>query len=147
VDVIFLAANASQARLLRPQLRFHEAGGIPVYATGRIFSGRPDPGRNQDLNGMRFPATPWHLDHSESDDIPDLVSIRGGTLGSLYALGQDAWNILPWLDLMQKDPDFRFPGASGYYGFARGQALVRDPAWAEFSGGRPVPLAPPSPAR
>ena len=138
VDVIFLAANSTQARLIRPQLRFHEAGDIPVYATARIYSGQPDPARNQDLNGIRFPATPWQLAHPRKADIPDLASIRKGTLGSLFALGQDAWNLLPWLELMKKDPDFSFPGQSGYYRSANSDTLQREPAWAEFSRGRPV---------
>lgn len=140
VDVIFLAANPTQAKLIRPQLRFHEAGDIPVYSTARVFSGQPDPARNQDLNGIRFPATPWQLTHASSKDIPALESIRRGSLGSLFALGQDAWNLLSWLELMKKDPDFSFPGQSGYYHSARQDMLNREPAWAEFNRGRPVPL-------
>jgi outer membrane PBP1 activator LpoA protein len=145
VDVIFLAANSAQARLIRPQLRFHDAGDIPLYATARIFSGQPDTARNQDLNGIRFPATPWQLEHASRADIPDLVSIRGGSLGSLFALGQDAWNMLPWLELMQKDPTFTFPGQSGYYRSDQGSNLLREPAWAEFSRGRPVAIEPGDP--
>jgi outer membrane PBP1 activator LpoA protein len=144
-DVIFLAANSTQARLIRPQLRFHDAGDIPVYATARIYSGQPDPARNQDLNGIRFPATPWQLEHPGRADIPDLTSIRGGNLGSLFALGQDAWNILPWLELMQKDPDFRFSGQSGFYRSGNRDTLHREPVWAEFSRGRPIPLKNPVP--
>ena len=140
VDVIFLAANPTQAKLIRPQLRFHEAGDIPVYATARVFSGQPDPARNQDLNGIRFPATPWQLTHTSSKDIPALESIRRGSLGSLFALGQDAWNLLPWLELIKKDPDFSFPGQSGYYHSANQDMLNREPAWAEFYRGRLVPL-------
>ena len=34
-------------------------------------------------------------------------------LGNFYALGQDAWRLLPWLPLMQKDPDLWFPGDVG----------------------------------
>lgn len=145
VDVIFMAANASQARQIRPQLRFHDAGNIPVYATGRVFSGQPDPSRNQDLNGIRFPATPWQLAHTEKNEIPRLTSLRAGNLGSLFALGKDAWNLLPWLELMNKDPDFKFPGQSGYYRNAGANTLKRDPAWAEFSRGRPVALPEPKP--
>ncbi len=140
IDVIFLAANSSQARLIRPQLKFHDAGDIPVYATARIYSGQPNPARNQDLNGMRFPATPWQLAHPRKTDIPALASIRLGSLANLFALGQDAWNLLPWLELMKKDPDFVFPGQSGHYLSANSDSLRREPAWAEFSRGIPVPL-------
>jgi outer membrane PBP1 activator LpoA protein len=142
VDVIFIAANDTQARLLRPQLRFLDAGDIPVYATGRIYSGRPDPARNQDLDGVRFPATPWELMHTERDEVPEIASIRGGALGDLFAVGQDAWNVLPWLELMRKDPGFVFPGASGYYRRDLAGGLRREPAWAHFDNGRPKAVGP-----
>jgi outer membrane PBP1 activator LpoA protein len=140
IDVIFLAASSSQAKLIRPQLKFHEAGDIPVFATSRIYSGQPDPANNQDLNGVLFPAAPWQLTHPTAADIPDLASIRLGSRSSLFALGQDAWNLLSWLSLMRKDPDFVFPGQSGYYRSPNGDALKREPAWAEFKAGIPVPL-------
>ena len=145
VDMIFLAANSGQARLLRPQLRFHDAGDIPVYSTGRVFSGQPDPSRNQDLNGLRFAATPWQLRHGSPEEIPGLESLRRGTLGSLFALGQDAWELLPWLGLMDKDRGFVFSGESGFYRSSASGMLLREPAWAEFQRGRPVPLPDPAP--
>jgi outer membrane PBP1 activator LpoA protein len=146
IDVIFLAANSAQARLLRPQLKFHDAGDIPVYATSRIYTGQPNPARNQDLNGMRFPATPWELQHPRRNSIPSLASIRKGTLGTLFALGQDAWNLLPWIDLIKKDPDFVFPGESGDFRSENSDNLHREPAWAEFRGGLPVALTLPEAA-
>jgi len=145
VDVIFMAANATQAKLIRPQLKFHDAGDIPVYATGRVFSGQPDPARNQDLNGVRFPATPWQLAHATKEEIPRLASLRRGNLGSLFALGSDAWNLLPWLELMASDPDFIFPGQAGFYRARGPNGLRREPAWAEFSRGKPIPLRAPLP--
>ncbi len=143
VDVIFMAASSLQAKLIRPQLRFLDAGDITVYATGRVFSGQPDPAGNQDLDGVRFPAVPWELQHTSKDSIPELASLRGGSMGALFAIGQDAWNVLPWLDLMRGDGDFAFPGASGSYRMGRGGGLIREPAWAEFRGGVPQPLPPP----
>ncbi|MBT8063582.1 MAG: penicillin-binding protein activator [Gammaproteobacteria bacterium] len=145
VDVIFLAANSGQARLIRPQLRFHDAGDIPVYSTGRVFSGQPDPSKNQDLNGLRFAAAPWHLRHSSPEEIPGLDSLRRGTLGALFALGQDAWKLLPWLGLMDRDRGFVFSGESGNYRSSEGGMLQREPAWAEFRRGRPAPLPDPVP--
>ena len=141
VDVIFMAANTTQARLIRPQLRFHDAGNIPVYATRRVYSGQPDTVRNRDLDGVRFPGTRWQLDHPGNDDLPDIDSLRGGNLSALFALGQDAWNLLPWLDLMSRDPGFRFPGQSGDYYDRRHGTLLREPNWAMFRNGRPAPLA------
>lgn len=138
VDVIFMPSTPTQARLLRPQLKFHDAGGIPAYATGRVFSGQPDPARNRDLDGVRFPTTRWQIEHAEQEDVPDVESLRGGNLAALFALGQDAWNLLPWLELMHRDPTFRFPGQSGSYSDARLGTLYREPAWAVFRNGRPM---------
>jgi outer membrane PBP1 activator LpoA protein len=140
VDVIFMAANPTQAKLLRPQLRFLDAGSVPVYATSRVYNGQPDPARNQDLDGVRFPTTPWELAHGSREAIPGLASLRGGAMGSLFALGQDAWSMLTWLDLMRKDPHFVFPGQSGYYRISTAGRIEREPAWAEFELGRPVPI-------
>ena len=145
IDLIFLAATTRQARLIRPQLRFHDAGEIPVFSTGRVYTGRPDPAHNQDLNGLRFPITPWQLENTEPDDIPELESIRGGNLAALYSVGRDAWALLPWLELMRKDPDFQFGGQSGTYHSGNRANLQREPAWAVFNRGRPAPLGPPLP--
>jgi outer membrane PBP1 activator LpoA protein len=143
IDMIFMAANATQAKLIRPQLKFYDAGDIPVYATGRVYTGQPNPARNQDLNGVRFPITPWQLAHTRKSDIPDLASIRGGALAPLYAVGYDAWKLLPWLEIMRRDPDFSFPGQSGKYRTGKDENLQRNAAWAVFSQGRPAALEDP----
>lgn len=145
LDLIFMPASPTQAKLLRPQLRFLDAGDIPAYATGRVYAGEPDPSRNQDLDGVRLPLTPWQLRHARPGDAPELASLRGGALGALFAVGQDAWNLLPWLGLMRKDPDFRFPGQSGEYRMAANGSLLREPAFAVFEDGVPRALPPPPP--
>ena len=137
-DFIFMAANPSEGRELKPLLRFHDAGDIPVYAMGRIYSGRAQQSSDQDLNGVIFPTTRWQLQVAKSGS-PKLNSIRGGAFGNLYALGQDAWQLLPWLPLMQKDPDLWFPGNTGALRMQPGGQLFREPAWAQFSDGQPVP--------
>lgn len=139
-DVIFLAANSKQGRLIRPQLRFHYAGDIPVYASGRIFSGKRDRIADQDLNGVRFPTTPFEIGFDPDSPIGGLSSLREGLFAAIFALGRDAWDLLPWLDMMRRDPDFRFPGASGYYHIVPGGRLRREPAFAEFRNGLPAPL-------
>lgn len=149
IDVIFLVASPGQGRLLRPQLRFYDAGDIPVYAPGRIYAGKPDALRDQDLNGVRFPTTPLQLNLNSADSLAALASLRGGSFTALYALGQDAWDMLPWLGLMHQDPEFPFTGASGTYRAGPAGAILRDPAFAIFRQGIPAPLrdAPPgSPA-
>jgi outer membrane PBP1 activator LpoA protein len=137
-DFIFLVADPVQGRELKPLLRFHDAGDVPVYTVGRVFSGRTEPSSDQDLNGIVFPSTAWQL-QAVGTTKPALKSIRGGAYGNLYALGQDAWRLLPWLPLMQKDPDLWFPGDVGDLRLEENGHLLRQPAWAQFTAGKPVP--------
>ena len=138
-DFIFMAANPKQGRELKPLLRFHDAGDIPVFAMGRIFSGRNERASNQDLNGIVFPVTHWQL-QTAGGELPALESIRSGSYGNLFALGQDAWHVLPLLPLMEKDPDLWFPGDVGSLRMQEDGHLGRMPAWAQFSSGQPVPF-------
>jgi len=146
-DFIFMAANPIEGRELKPLLRFYDAGDVPVYAMGRIFSGRMESTSDQDLNGIVFPTTRWQLQavgnttttpESITPANPGLASVRGGAYGNLYALGQDAWRLLPWLPLMRKDPDLWFPGEVGSLRLQADGSLYREPAWAQFSAGRPT---------
>lgn len=137
-DLFFLAANPVQGRQLRPQFRFHDAGDIPVYAMSRIYSGKIDPSSDQDLNGIYFPSTHFQLALASGESLSDLSSMRDGGFASLHALGRDAWNVLPWLPLMRKDPDLEFPGSTGFLKLDKQGQLLREPAWARFSRGRPV---------
>lgn len=138
-DFIFLAANPVQGRELKPLLRFHDAGDVPVYAMSRIFSGRMKRTSDQDLNGIVFPTTRWQLQAGgDNSKNTRLESVRSGAYGNLYALGQDAWRLLPWLPLMQKDPDLWFPGQVGSLRLQADGSLYREPAWAQFSAGKPV---------
>ena len=137
-ELFFLAATPVQGRQIRPQLRFHEAGDKEVYAMSRIFGGTNDPTANQDLNGIYFPSTHWQLSRPSGSGESDLASLRGGDFAPLHALGNDAWNLLPWLPLMRKDPDLYYNGAIGSLHMTPDGQLLREPAWAQFSGGRPV---------
>jgi outer membrane PBP1 activator LpoA protein len=137
-DFIFMAADPKQGQELKPLLRFHDIGDIPVYAMGRIYSGRNASASDQDLDGIVFPITNWQLNSTKADNLA-LESLRGGAYGNLFALGQDAWQVLPWLPLMQEDPDLWFPGDIGALRMEPNGYLERQPAWAQFSAGQPIP--------
>jgi len=137
-ELFFIAATPVQGRQIRPQLRFHEAGDKEVYAMSRIFDGANDLTADRDLNGIYFPSTHWQLSRPTGSGDSDFASLRGGDFAPLHALGNDAWNLLPWLPLMRKDPDLYYNGAIGSLHMTPDGQLLREPAWAQFSGGRPV---------
>jgi outer membrane PBP1 activator LpoA protein len=144
-DAFFLSSMPELARQLRPQLRFFEVGAKPVFALGRVYSGTPDTTADRDLNGIILPLTAAEIGTSAEATVMDLDSMRRGRQLPLYALGRDAWNLLRWLPLLQLDPDLAFPGDIGNLRLDSTGRLVRDPSWAVFSGGRPVPYVPVSP--
>lgn len=142
-DFIFMAASPKEGRELKPLLRFHDAGDIPVFSMGRIFSGKLEQAANQDLDGVVFPITTWQLNTTKPEAL-ELESIRGGVFGNLYALGQDAWQVLPWLPLMRKDTGLWFPGNIGSLRMHANGHLERQPLWAQFANGKPEPFEWPS---
>ncbi|HKX55981.1 MAG TPA: penicillin-binding protein activator, partial [Xanthomonadales bacterium] len=113
-------------------------GDIPVYASSRIYSGQPDKSRDQDLNGIIFPASPLQIHFAAMRSTPPAARLKSAGFTPLYALGRDAWNILPWLEMLRTDADFRFPGQSGTYASGAGPMLQREPEWAVFRNGIPV---------
>ncbi len=62
MDVLFLAANAEQSRLVVPQLRFFQAHDLPIYATSYVYSGTPDPAVDADLDGLVLGDMKWMFD-------------------------------------------------------------------------------------
>ena len=141
-EFVFMAVTPSQGRALKPLLRFHNAGDMPVFTTGRVFTGRYDPASDRDLNGVIFPSTRWQLlgpDQEARRHALGLASVRDGALGNLYSLGQDAWRVLRWLPLMRKDPDLWYEGGVGSLKLLADGRLYRAAVWAQIQDGRPAP--------
>lgn len=94
VDFIFLPAQATAARLLRPQLRFQYAGNAAVYATSDAYAA--DGGvANQDLDGLVVPAMPWLVpDSGAAAALRTTIASQSGDntawQSGLYAFGYDA---------------------------------------------------------
>jgi outer membrane PBP1 activator LpoA protein len=55
----FVAANATTARALKPQLRFQMVYDLPVYSTSDAWD--PSVRADADMDGLMFPEMPWLL--------------------------------------------------------------------------------------
>jgi outer membrane PBP1 activator LpoA protein len=111
IDMIFLVADPSQARQIKPTLAFHYAGNIPVYSTSQIYSGVEDAKADRDLNGVRFNTLPWLFDNNN----PDKKQIDNNAQSSpvysrLHALGADAFRLYPRLPQLAQVPGMRIYG-------------------------------------
>jgi len=143
-DLVFLAAFPRQARLLRPQLKFHYASKLPVYATSHIYTGHIDKNADRDMDGIIFTDIPWVLnDRLSSLPLKQKIialwpkSVRQYT--RFYALGIDAYNIIPSLNTMKNYRYERFHGQTGILHLGTNNRIFRETSWGRFKNGVPVP--------
>lgn len=143
VDLIFLVANMSAGKVLRPQLRFFEAGDIPTYSTSAIWE--EGDGAQRDLDGIMFPDGPWVVapdfrSRTTKDQL--LRHWPRGTLGAsrLYALGYDAAMLLPYLGHAGSPPR-SLGGVTGTLSVDHDGIVRRELVWAEIRHGLPAPLS------
>jgi uncharacterized protein len=142
VDFVFLAADARRARLIKPQLNYHRAGRLPVYATSHVFTGRGNAMTDIDLDGIMFGDMPWIL--VGDGRIQDLrATLQRGwpyahsQLDRLYALGVDAYAIVPQLNRISTESAVHFSGVTSGLSLGRSNRLQRQLLWARFRKGVP----------
>lgn len=144
-DFVFLAAAPRQARLIKPQLDFYRATGLPVYSTSRVFTGKLDPSRDSDMNGIVFCDTPWTLEQRAGwshlqDSIGDLWPDHAVRYARLYALGIDAYRLLPYLNQLDSGALTTYHGVTGNLSLSDDGRVNRSLRCAAFSAGQPVLL-------
>jgi outer membrane PBP1 activator LpoA protein len=107
VDMIFVAANSRQARLIKPQLKFHHAQELPVYATSHISSSNANADDDRDLNDILFVDIPWMLDNVNNLDHQNISKLWPNSskrLSRLFAFGIDAYRLIPSLRRLMINP-------------------------------------------
>ncbi len=145
VDMVFLVASPAQARLIRPQLSFFRATNIPVYATSRVYGGNPNASMDADMNGITFCDMPWVLDSDSSwkhlqQGINDYWGENASRNARLYALGIDAWRIVPYLGELGGSMFGAYHGVTGNLTLDSHGVVNRSLRCARFSNGIPVLL-------
>lgn len=140
VEFVFLAARMEDARLIKPQLRFHQAINLPVYATSHVY--QPGPRPDRDLDDIRFADMPWMLAPDATgkelrNSITQHWSRRFERLSRLYALGIDAFRLVPLIAGNDPALDRPLPAMTGLISRDEQGRLRRDLYWARFRGGEP----------
>ncbi|MEQ1837406.1 MAG: penicillin-binding protein activator [Candidatus Nitrotoga sp.] len=91
-NMIFLAAEAEKARVIRPYIN----AALPIYATSQIFTSNTKTLSNYDLDNIRFTDMPWLLqkDHPAVMIYPRANPALTPDMERLYAMGIDAFRLL-----------------------------------------------------
>jgi hypothetical protein len=98
-----------------------------------------------DLNKMAFCDMPWILDstgghqylHSSIEAYwPDSAA----HYGRFYALGIDAWRVIPYIEQLGNHLMGAYQGVTGNLTLDSGRQLHRSLNWARFEQGVPSPL-------
>ncbi len=144
-DFIFIVAAAGDAHQLLPQFRFHRAGDLPVYATSHIFTGVVDKLRDADLNDVMFIGMPWILDTARQlsiiqDALNRNWSQEKSQYRHLYALGIDAYHLIPEMGRLSTDKYSVLAGETGDLTITPDNIVRRKLSRAQFVGGQPVLL-------
>jgi uncharacterized protein len=139
---VFVAADRpGVARQILPQLKFHYAGDVPVYATSDSFE--PDQTANSDLDGMLFPDMPWMIaDDPVTVQIRDTVRTAWPALtmrrNRLYAFGFDAYRLVPVLRSKAPNQASDISGVTGRLHLDINNRIHRDLDWAQIKNGVPT---------
>ena len=145
-DLIFIAASPQQARLLRPQLSYHYASDLPVYATSHVFSGNENISADQDINGITYCDIPWLLSNDPPvelfrDSLDLQLTSSQSRLPRFAALGIDAYQIIPHLQRLAAYEYDRYDGMTGKLSVGGQNRIFRELIWAKFQDGRPQSLS------
>lgn len=134
VDAVFLAARPKQAQSIRPQLQFHHAHDLPIYMTSHAWNGKLNSRQIQDMSGMMLPDMPWLIGEvndsgSSRDQVAAALPKVASRYSRLYAMGLDAYSLVPELRRLQSNSGETLSGHTGLLYMDNEQQLHRQLTW------------------
>jgi len=132
------------ARQLIPQIRFHRADNLPIYSTSDIYTGIIDSAKDIDLNDVIFVDMPWILDSERQLSIIQDVLNRNWSQEKsryrrLYALGVDAYNLIPDINRLIQEQNSLMLGETGNLTIDSANIVKRNNLRkAKFVEGKPI---------
>jgi outer membrane PBP1 activator LpoA protein len=122
IDAIVLFANPEQTKLLNPiieaSLSPFARQSLSVFASSRSYSLNLNSNNLRDLRNLTFTDMPWMLPNHDwqplANQTTQLWPQRQDTLLRLFAMGFDAYNLLPNLRLLKTLPQTVKQGLTGH---------------------------------
>lgn len=141
IDMIFIAGLPRAARSILPQLKFHQASDLQVYSTSHAFSGTANKNADRDINQLMYCDMPWVLENNTiKSSIKKNWAETNKRYTRLYALGADAYHLIPYLGRLKAKSDERFNGYTGNLYLDPLLRIHRELISAQFTNGVPIPL-------
>ncbi|MFB1035765.1 MAG: penicillin-binding protein activator [Sinobacterium sp.] len=149
IDAIVMFANPEQARLLNPiieaSLSPFARRSLSVFASSRSYSLDLNSNSLRDLRNLTFTDMPWMLpDHRWQDLANQTIQLwpeKQDTLLRLFAMGFDAYSLLPNLRRLKTLPQLVSHGLTGEINVDSQGVLYRRLLWAQVAQDRVKLLA------
>lgn len=146
-DMVFLAASPDEARRIKPFLNYYFAQDLPVYSISKINSGQQDPSLNKDLNGIIFTDAPLLISNERQyanlrKQLIQIIPNIESPLGRLFALGYDAYSLIPNLNVMKAFNQYSASGLTGELSVDATGRVQRKLSLAKFSKGKANEIPP-----
>ncbi len=138
-EAIFLIAEPAQASNFRSQLKFFDSGDVAIYANSMSFPGVADK-QDKDMDGIIFTDMPWTFQGKGNRQFNAALQYWPQAMqrySRLYALGLDAYHIIPYLKLLKQYPYERFSGLTGNISLNDKNEIHRELTWGVFRKGSP----------
>lgn len=148
MDCIFIGAFPREARLLRPQIRFHHGMGVPIIATAQAYEGTPHPAADRDMDDLLLMDIPWLMprpgaateDPLSRERLAQLWPESVQRFPRLYALGMDAYKLTSLVALLRGNSGLQVEGRTGRLTMDASGVIHRELVPAHFVDGLLQPL-------
>jgi outer membrane PBP1 activator LpoA protein len=149
IDAIVLFANPEQTRLLNPiieaSLSPFARKSLSVFASSRSYSLDLNSNSLRDLRNLTFTDMPWMLPghnwQNLANQTTQLWPQKQDTLLRLFAMGFDAYQLLPYLRQLKALPQLVSYGLTGEISIDNQGVLHRRLPWAQVAKDRVKLLA------
>lgn len=143
-DFLFLAAPPVVAAQVVLQLRFYNAGELPIYATSRVHDTLRGLQIADELDGIRFIDMPARLDDTLwADGLKERMVARWQDTAPdyerLFAFGADAYGLIAKLGVLSGTSESHYQGMSGNLLLEADGTIKRRLSWAVYANGVPLP--------
>ena len=141
VDFLLLISHPLKTRQLLTQLKFYRAGQLPIIATSHAYSGQENIQQNIDLNDLIINDIPWIFNDLTMYNftyrtLKIFSPLQFHKFIRLYALGSDAYRLVPNLHRLSRYPDLSFKGGTGILSINKIGYFNRKTRWAKFNNGK-----------